>query len=201
MHEKKIMATNSPSTTLLTNRFQEALVFASQLHSTQIRKMSGIPYISHLLSVTALVLEDHGTENEAIAALLHDAIEDQGGQETGQLIRVKFGDIVANLVEDCTEPKEWRQLSWRERKQKYIDKFSNNSLSARKIALADKLHNARSNRLELLRYGNKAWDTMSKGKKEGTLWFYQSIIEASKKHDPSFLVNELEQVVKELEHL
>ncbi|MBL1208298.1 MAG: HD domain-containing protein [Geminocystis sp. GBBB08] len=195
------MATNSPSTTLLTNRFQEALVFASQLHSTQIRKMSGIPYISHLLSVTALVLEDHGTENEAIAALLHDAIEDQGGQETGQLIRVKFGDIVANLVEDCTEPKEWRQLSWRERKQKYIDKFSNNSLSARKIALADKLHNARSNRLELLRYGNKAWDTMSKGKKEGTLWFYQSIIEASKKHDPSFLVNELEQVVKELEHL
>jgi len=195
------MATNSPNTTLLTNRFQEAFVLASQLHSTQVRKISGIPYISHLLSVTALVLEDCGTEDEAIAALLHDAIEDQGGQETGQLIRVKFGDLVANLVQDCTEPKEWRQLSWRERKQKYIDKFSNNSLSARRIALADKLHNARSNRLELLRYGNKAWDTMYKGKKEGTLWFYQSIIEASKKHDPSFLVNELEQVVKELEHL
>lgn len=194
------MTLNLENTTLLTSRFEEALVFATRLHGKQIRKMTGVPYISHLLSVSALVLEDHGTEDEAIAALLHDAMEDQGGQETGDLIRAKFGDVVANLVEDCSEEEEWSQLTWREYKQKYIDKFASNSLSARRIALADKLHNARSNRSELLIYGDKAWN-ISRGKKEGTLWFYRSLIEIGKKDGFSFLINELQQVVSDLEKM
>lgn len=194
------MTLNSKNTTLLTDRFQEALVLASQLHATQTRKITGVPYISHLLGVSALVLEDHGTEDEAIAALLHDAIEDQGGQETGNLIRTKFGDVVANLIEDCSEKEEWSQLSWRERKQKYIDKFAKNSPSARRIALADKLHNARSNRSELLGYGDKAWN-ISGGKKEGTLWFYRSLIDIGKKDGFNFLINELKQVVRDLEKM
>jgi (p)ppGpp synthase/HD superfamily hydrolase len=150
--------------------------------------------------VAALVLEDQGGEDEAIAGLLHDAIEDQGGEETDKIIREKFGDTVANLVENCTESEQWRQLSWRQRKQKYIDKFYRNSASARRVALADKLHNARSNRSELLRYGEEAWN-ISKGKKEGTLWFYKSLIEASKKHGSSFLADELERVIQDLEML
>lgn len=176
----------------LTTRFEEALVYATQLHSQQKRKITGVPYISHLLSVAALVLEDGGSEDEAIAALLHDAIEDQGGVATGEAIRQKFGDQVADIVEGCSESNIEPKPPWQERKQKYIQQLRRCSPEVLRIALADKLHNARCNLSEWYRYGDKAW---SQQQRQRTLWLYRSVIEIAKSaRVSSFLVRELEQV-------
>jgi (p)ppGpp synthase/HD superfamily hydrolase len=105
---------------LLSQRFESALVYAFRLHACQLRKDGKTPYISHLLSVTALVLENNGDEDEAIAALLHDAVEDQGGQPTAQYIRQQFGDRVIAIVEGCSEPTRTVQ-TWKQRKQAYLD--------------------------------------------------------------------------------
>jgi (p)ppGpp synthase/HD superfamily hydrolase len=112
---------------LLTTRFEEALVYASRLHADQLRKETNIPYLSHLLSVAALVLEDGGDEEQAIAVLLHDAIEDRGGDETRQEIRQKFGERVASIVEGCTDSDIIPKPPWRERKERYIQQFRTSS--------------------------------------------------------------------------
>ncbi|GAA6622106.1 HD domain-containing protein [Scytonema sp. NUACC26] len=181
----------------LTTRFEEALVYAAQLHAQQIRKITGVPYISHLLSVAALVIEDGGSEDEAIAALLHDAIEDRGGAKTGEVIRQKFGDKVADIVESCTESDIVPKPPWQECKQKYLENIRNSSPEVLRVALADKLHNARSNLFEWYTYGEKAWN---KEQRERTLWFYRSVIEVAQLLGvSSFLLEELERVVKQLE--
>ncbi len=182
----------------LTNRFEEALVYATQLHAQQVRKISGVPYVSHLLSVAALVLEDGGSEDEAIAALLHDAIEDQGGAATGKVIRQKFGDKVADIVESCTESDVVPKLPWEERKQRYIENICHSSPEVLRVALADKVHNARSNLVEWRLYGEKAWN---REQRQRTLWFYRSVIEVAQTLKNSSLVEELKRVVKQLEAL
>lgn len=183
----------------LTPRFEQALVYATQLHATQVRKGSTIPYISHLLSVAALVLEDGGDEEQAIAALLHDAIEDQGGDKTRQAIRCQFGDRVAKIVEGCTDSDTIPKPPWRERKEAYIQRFRHAPSEVRRVSLADKLHNARSILADYRRIGDQIWSRFT-GKKDGTLWYYRSMIQAAKAAgDESFLVAELEQVVQKLE--
>lgn len=191
---------NITETPILTTRFEEALIYATRLHHKQIRKATNIPYISHLLAVTALVLENRGDEDQAIAALLHDAIEDQGGDTIRQEILHKFGKRVTQLVEGCTDTDEIPKPPWRERKEEYIAKFRQESPEVRLVALADKLHNARSILADYRRIGEEIWSNF-KGGREGTLWYYYSIIQAAKEAgEVSVLLVELQQVIQQLEH-
>ncbi|MEE9599850.1 MAG: HD domain-containing protein [Anaerolineales bacterium] len=160
----------------LTDRFEEALVFAFQLHKNQYRKQSRIPYISHLLAVTAIVLENGGSENQAIAALLHDAVEDQGGYDTLQEIKSRFGEEVEVIVEGCTDAYKKPKPDWKERKSAYLEKIEQAEYSVLLVSLADKVHNARSILKDLQSNEINIWDKFNGGK-EGTLWYYQSLIE------------------------
>lgn len=187
--------TNQPK---LGDRFTQVLVYATQLHNNQVRKGSNIPYISHLLSVTALVLEDGGSEDEAIAALLHDAIEDRGGDKTRQEIQAKFGDKIAEIVEGCTESDITPKPPWKERKLATINKLRHASPEVRRVTLADKVHNARSILGDWYRIGDKVWERFKTGK-SGTLWYFKSIAEVDKELGSSYLGAELVRVVARLE--
>ena len=189
----------STETAKLSNRFEQALVYAHTLHREQRRKGSNIPYISHLLSVAALVLENGGDEDEAIAALLHDAVEDQGGETTREVILHMFGERVTEIVDGCTDADTIPKPPWRERKEKYIEKLRHASSSIRRVALADKLHNARSILSDLSRDGEGTWDKFTGGKL-GTVWYYRTLLEIFLETDPdSWLVIELNRVVGNFE--
>lgn len=184
---------------ILTARFEAALVYATQLHRTQLRKGTNVPYISHLLSVAALVLEHGGDEDGAIAALLHDAIEDRGGEATRQEILRRFGEKVAAIVEGCTDADTIPKPPWRERKEKYIEHFRHAPPEVRLVSLADKLHNARSILSDRHRIGEEIWNRFT-GKKTETLWYYRSIIAASQAAGGFLLLTEeLERTVSQLE--
>lgn len=185
--------------TKLTERYEKALVYAIQLHSLQVRKQTDIPYATHLLSVSSLVLEDGGDEDEAIAALLHDAIEDQGGLETREVILKYFGERVTAIVDGCTEEIVKPKPPWRDRKLSYLEKIRTASMSSRRVALADKLHNSRSILMEKRQRGEAVWDRFG-GKRSGSLWFYRTFLDIYKADNfPSILLAELEQVILELE--
>lgn len=184
----------------LTERFEAALVYAHQLHRHQTRKVSGIPYIAHLLSVTALVLEDGGSEDEAIAALLHDAVEDQGGKATREEIKQRFGEAVVAIVDGCTESETIPKPPWRDRKKRYLEQLGQGSPSVHRVALADKLHNARTILFDYQQHGENVWSAFSAGK-EGVLWFYQSLLQLDLPRDFSPMVEELRQVVEKIEQL
>ena len=189
----------------LSSKFDQALVYASELHRTQVRKGSGVPYISHLLAVSSLVIENGGTEDEAIAALLHDAVEDQGGLATLEKIRQRFGDRVAAIVEGCTDStadtsKGEVKLLWRQRKASYIAHIPTASASVRLVSAADKLHNARTILNDYQILGEAVWSRF-KGGKEGSLWYYRALVQAFQETGSGFLIDQLEQVVNELEHL
>lgn len=130
--------------TELTPRFEAALVYASQVHAGQKRKGTEIPYIAHLLSVAGIVLEEDGDEDEAIAALLHDAVEDQGGQARLEDIGSRFGDRVAEIVEGCTDADTIPKPEWQERKERHLAHLRGASSSVLEVSAADKLHNARA---------------------------------------------------------
>jgi (p)ppGpp synthase/HD superfamily hydrolase len=191
------MNLNATETPKLTHRFEQALVYANRLHCKQIRKVSNVPYISHLLSVAALVLENGGDEDEAIAALLHDAVEDQGGTATREVILDMFGVRVIEIVDGCTDADTIPKPPWQERKQQYIEKLRHASASVRRVALADKLHNARSILSDLSREGEATWEKF-KGGKSGTLWYYRTLLEVFLESDAdSWLVQELNRIVSE----
>lgn len=185
---------------ILGDRFKRALVYATQLHSNQVRKGSGIPYISHLMSVAALVLEDGGDEDEAIAALLHDAIEDQGGDKTRQEIQAMFGDRVVNIVNGCTDAEVIPKPPWKKRKQQYIEKMRDASAEVRRVSMADKLHNARSILADYHRGNTDVWSKF-KGGKEGSLWYYRSLIEVNRQASSKYLTEECDRLVKQLEQI
>ena len=185
---------------MLSSRFTEALTYATKLHSNQVRKGSGVPYIAHLLGVTSIALEYGANEDEAIAALLHDAIEDQGGEATRAEIRRRFGDIVTEIVDGCTDAETIPKPPWRERKEAYIAHIFNASSSELLVSCADKLHNARSILNDYRVLGEAVWERF-KGGKEGTLWYYRSLVEAFRQTGSTPLVEELERVVLELEQL
>ncbi len=192
------MNLNTTETPKLTHRFEQALIYTNQLHSKQIRKGGDVPYMSHLLSVAALVLENGGDEDEAIAALLHDAVEDQGGNATREVILDMFGTRVVEIVDGCTDADTIPKLPWEERKQQYIEKLRYASASVRRVALADKLHNARSILSDLFREGEATWKKFQGGK-EGTLWYYRTLLEVFLETDAdSWFVQELNRVVSEL---
>lgn len=180
----------------LSDRFEVALVYAFRLHRTQLRKGTQIPYIAHLMSVAALVLEDGGTEDEAIAALLHDAIEDQGGDAVRQEIRQRFGAEVSAIVEGCTESDSQPKPPWRERKAASLKVLETASEAVQRLALADKLHNAKSMLTEYRQCGDQVWHKF-RGGREGTLWYYQQFIQTVRSDSP--YLEELNQVVELLE--
>jgi (p)ppGpp synthase/HD superfamily hydrolase len=191
------MNLNATETPKLTHRFEQALVYATRLHAKQIRKGGNVPYISHLLSVAALVLENGGDEDEAIAALLHDAVEDQGGTATREVILNMFGTRVIEIVDGCTDADTIPKPPWEERKQQYIEKLRHASTSVRRVALADKLHNARSILSDLYKEGEATWEKF-KGGKDGTLWYYHTLLEVFLETDAdSWLVQELNCIVSE----
>ncbi|OZH54359.1 phosphohydrolase [Hydrocoleum sp. CS-953] len=180
----------------LTERFQQALVLAYNLHSQQLRKDGRTPYIAHLLSVTALVLENGGNEDEAIAALLHDAVEDRGGMATRQHILELFGETVVDIVDGCTESETIPKPPWEERKLRYLQQISNGSKSVKLISLADKLHNGRDLLAALRQEGKIVWKRFNGGK-EKTFWFYHSLVSCYE--DDNYLKQEFMRIIAELE--
>lgn len=185
---------------LTTERFEKALVYAARLHARQVRKGTSIPYVAHLLAVVALVLEDGGSEDEAIAALLHDAIEDQGGEATRQEIRRRFGDKVVEIVNGCTDAEVIPKPPWRQRKQQYLEHLRGASAEVRRVSAADKLHNARAVLSDFRRQGDSLWGRFNGGR-EGSLWYYRQLVQIFRAAGPSLLVEELDRVVSELERL
>ena len=181
-------------------RIEEALVYATRLHANQRRKGSDVPYIAHLLAVTSIVLEHGGTEDEAIAALLHDAVEDQGGAATREEIRRRFGEVVVAIVDGCTDTDVMPKPPWRPRKEAYIAHLAHASPAVLLVSAADKLHNARTVLTDYRLVGEALWDRFTGGR-EGTLWYYRAVVEAFRATWPSPLVDELDRVVAELEHL
>lgn len=184
----------------MTDRFDRALVFASELHRQQRRKGSEVPYVAHLLAVAAIVMEHGGDEDEAVAALLHDAIEDQGGRETRDEIRRRFGERVTTIVEACTDSWTVPKPPWENRKRAYLERLATGSASARLVSAADKLHNARSVLGDYRNVGEQLWQHFE-GRREGTLWYYRSVVDALARSGRTPLVDELERVVSEIECL
>ncbi|MEI6441554.1 MAG: HD domain-containing protein [Nostocales cyanobacterium ELA583] len=185
---------------MLSERFTQALTYAHELHATQKRKAGDIPYITHLLGVASIALEYGANEDEAIAALLHDAIEDQGGAATRAEIRRRFGDHVTAIVDGCTDADTTPKPPWKPRKETYIAHISTASASVLLVSAADKLHNVRSILKDYRMIGDAVWERFQGGK-EGTLWYYRSLADAFQKHQITPLVAELERVVSELEIL
>jgi GTP pyrophosphokinase len=184
----------------LSERFTDALIFASHLHANQTRKGGGIPYIAHLLGVASIALEHGANEDEAIAALLHDAIEDQGGDATRQEIRRRFGDTVTDIVNGCTDADTTPKPPWRDRKEAYIAHIPKASPSVRLVAAADKLYNARSVLNDYRLIGEAVWERFQGGK-DGSLWYYRAVVEALRTVESNPLIDELDRVVSELERL
>ena len=184
----------------LTQRFNFALLYAAELHGDQARKGNDVPYITHLLSVSSIVLEYGGNEDQAIAALLHDAVEDQGGIPRLDEIRHVFGEAIAGMVEDCTDAFETPKPPWRERKETYIANLSHVSHASHLVSCADKLHNARTVTQDYRQVGEEIWKRF-KGGREGTLWYYRAITNAFKSMQNHAIIDELERVVSELERI
>lgn len=183
-----------------TEKFEEALLYAARLHRDQTRKGSDIPYVTHLLAVAAIVGENGGTEDEVIAALLHDAPEDRGGKKRLEDIRARFGDTVAEIVAGCTDTYEDPKPAWRERKEAYIAHVAEAPPSVRLVSAADKLHNARTILTDLRSLGDELWNRFTGGK-EGTLWYYRALVEVFAKSGANPMVEELDRVVQEIEAL
>ena len=185
---------------LLSSRFVKALGYAAKLHGRQIRKRTQRPYIGHLLSVTATVIEYGGDEEMAIAALLHDAVEDQGGAPRLREIRRKFGKRVAHIVDGCTDTDEQPKPPWLERKRAYVARVGREGADVRLVSAADKLSNVRETLHDFRLHGEEVFERFA-GKKAGTLWYYRALVEAFRDAGSHPLVEELDRVVKELESL
>jgi len=184
----------------LTTRFNEALQYAVRLHAGQVRKVSGEPYAAHLLGVASIALDYGADEDEAIAALLHDAIEDQGGAAIGEEILRRFGPGVAAIVRGCTDAETMPKPPWQERKEAFLAHLEHASPSVRLVAAADKLHNVRSLLRDYRGQGETIWRHF-KGGQAKTLWYYRAAVEVLKRSGTTPLVEELDRAVTELERM
>jgi (p)ppGpp synthase/HD superfamily hydrolase len=186
---------------ILSGRFEEALVWAAQLHRDQWRKGTPVPYVAHLLGVSSIALQYGADEDEAIAALLHDAVEDQGGEPTLLEIQRRFGDRVAAIVAGCTDAMIQPKPPWRQRKETYLAHLPQASPSVRLVSAADKLHNARAIASDYRLLGETLWSRFTGGR-AGTLWYYRALVEAFRTTDgTTSLVEELDRVVSDFERL
>lgn len=179
-------------------RFQSAFRFAAAKHAGQMRKASSIPYLAHLMGVASLVLEFGGDEDMAIAALLHDVVEDCGGEAMLKEVRRKFGARVAKIVDGCTDSYGDPRPPWRERKENYIQHLQHADAETRLVSAADKLNNVRSILADYRNIGEAIWARFNGGR-DGTLWYYRTLLEEFQRCGPSRLIGELELEVRELE--
>ena len=184
----------------LSSKFDEALQYAVLVHAGQVRKGANLPYISHLLGVASLAMEYGANEEETIGALLHDAGEDAGGDGRIEDIRLRFGNAVADIVQGCTDAVTNPKPPWRQRKEDYIAHIPKASASVRLVSASDKLHNARAILRDLRIHGDSVWSRF-KGGKDGSLWYYRSLIDAFREAGGGELIEELNRVVTELEQL
>ncbi len=183
---------------MLSDRFSEALRFAEAAHRAQRRKGTDIPYVAHLLAVAGLVLENGGDEDQAIAGLLHDAVEDQGGAAMAEAIRARFGDRVAGIVLACTDADTLPKPPWRARKEAYLRALATKREDALIVVAADKVHNATAILEDHRALGEAIWSRFNGGR-EGTLWYYRSLAEALAARLPGPLSARLARIVADLE--
>ncbi|WP_315811000.1 HD domain-containing protein [Bradyrhizobium sp. SZCCHNR2028] len=179
---------------LLSHLYDEALVYATRLHRTQLRKGSNVPYIAHLLSVSSRVLSAGGSEVQAIAGLLHDAAEDQGGQATLDEIRRRFGDRVAGIVADCTDSWGDPRPAWRPRKEAYLARLPLKPASSLLVSLADKVDNAEAIASDLDEVGDVVWQRFTGGR-DGTIWYYRTLSRIFDEALPGPLARQLARTV------
>ena len=185
---------------MTTVRFELAMRYAHQVHQGQYRKGTGIPYIAHVLGVAAIAMEYGADEDEAIGALLHDAAEDGGGEATLAEIRAQFGDAVAEIVLGCSDslvedPED--KLPWRERKENYLAHLENASASVCLVSAADKLHNVRSIMRDYRQHGGDIWERFQ-GRRDGTLWYYETVADVLVRRYPTQLTRDLQEEVEAL---
>jgi len=181
-------------------RFEDAFQFAAGKHAAQTRKRTDVPYISHLMSVAALVLEAGGDEDQTIAALLHDVVEDCGGEPVLEEVRHRFGDRVAKIVAGCTDAYTIPKPAWKQRKLDYLEVLRRADDDVRLVSAADKLHNVRTILADYRTEGDAVWERFS-GRRDGTLWYYRAVLDVLTGGNPNRLVGELQRVVTELETL
>jgi (p)ppGpp synthase/HD superfamily hydrolase len=188
---------------IFSDRLEDALSFVVRVHGTQRRKTGpgeddGPSYLGHLLGTAALVIEDGGSEDEVIAALLHDTIEDTDTSETD--IATRFGREVATIVAGCTDADVKPKPPWRERKERYLAHLSSAPRSVLRVSNADKLYNARTILADVRELGDVLWVRFNVGK-EGQLWYYAELARTFREHNPGFLADELNRVVDDLRNL
>jgi (p)ppGpp synthase/HD superfamily hydrolase len=187
--------------TTLTPRFEEALVYAAEAHAGQVRKTTNVPFLAHVLAVSALALEYGANEDEAIAALLHDTVEDSGGLPRLADVRQRFGPAVAEIVDFCTDATEIPKPPWMPRKEAFLKRIVKAPRGAFLVAACDKLHNGRSLVAALRTQGEAVW-RMFNGGKEGTLWYFRSMLDVLSRGDlPTRLIDDLRLVVQEMHRL
>jgi GTP pyrophosphokinase len=183
---------------MLGSRFTDALCLAAELHKSQCRKASGVPYVSHVLAVASLVIEFGGNEDEVIAALLHDAAEDCGGEQTLDRIRREFGENVAEIVLGCSDTTDTPKPPWRTRKEAYLRHLAAANASVQLVAIADKLHNLKTTIREYALQGDDFWLHFRSGR-AGMLWYFEELIHIFRDSSvPKLLFLELEQAWMDL---
>jgi (p)ppGpp synthase/HD superfamily hydrolase len=182
------------------DRFAEALVYVTHLHAQQRRKLSGAPYVSHLLRVAGIALEYGADPDEAIAALLHDAVEDQGGAARREEIGRRFGARVMEIVDGSTDTDQTPKPPWRERKEAFLARLPEASASVRLVVAADKLDNVRSTMASYHQHGPAIWEHF-KGGRDGLLWYFRRVVEILTPLGPPALVDELRRAVEELSRI
>jgi (p)ppGpp synthase/HD superfamily hydrolase len=163
---------------MLTQRFAQGLELAVRAHDGQVRKGTSIPYIAHPMGVASIALEYGADEDQAIAALLHDAVED-GGAEYEQEIRERFGARVADLVMGCTDgipDATGQKPPWKQRKEKYLAHLEMATSDVLLVSGSDKLHNARAILADLHTVGVSVFDRFTASKEE-SLWYYTTLSE------------------------
>ena len=183
-----------------TERFASAMMYADRVHRGQYRKGTGIPYIAHILGVASLAIEYGADEDEAVAALLHDAAEDGGGEATLAEIRAAYGDAVADIDLGCSDslvedPED--KLPWIERKENYLAHLDNASASVCLVSAADKLHNVRSIIRDYREHGDEVWQRFQ-GKRDGTLWYYETVAHTLVRRYHGQLSRDLQEAVDQL---
>lgn len=196
------MTERMPAPTLtLTGRFDRALTTAAKLHRGQLRKGTTVPYVSHLLGACSIALEFGANEDQAIAALLHDAIEDVEPAEAARAAVGGFGPEVLRIVEVCTQIDAGPKPSWRARREAYLDRLGTEDRAALLVSASDKLHNARAIVGDLHRHGPALWARFNA--ESDQLWYYRGLVTAFRsnpEHTPA-LIDELDRTVTEMERL
>lgn len=181
--------------TQLTNRFDDAFRYAHEVHAAQTRNGTDSPYIGHLMGVASIVLDDGGSEDEAIGGLLHDAAEDHGGRERLADIRGRFGEAVARIVEDCTDSWETPKRPWLERKQQYIQHARTLPAPSLRVSAADKVHNAYAILRDLRNAGEAVWSRFN-ARADDVVAYYDSLVRAYREAGGGRLVDELDRIVR-----